>query len=33
VYEGPSDTPGIGRFALIADPGGAKLGLIKPAQP
>jgi predicted enzyme related to lactoylglutathione lyase len=33
VYEGPSDTPGIGRFALVGDPGGAKLGLIKPAQP
>jgi uncharacterized protein len=33
VYDAPSDTPGIGRTALVADPDGVKLGLIKPAQP
>jgi predicted enzyme related to lactoylglutathione lyase len=32
VYDAPSDTPGIGRTALVAAPDGVKLGLIKPAQ-
>jgi uncharacterized protein len=32
VYDAPSDSPGIGRTALVATPDGVKLGLIKPAQ-
>jgi predicted enzyme related to lactoylglutathione lyase len=32
VYKEPADIPGIGRFAVVADPGGASLCLFKPAS-
>lgn len=30
VYKEPWDIPGVGRIAMIADPGGAPLGVIAP---
>lgn len=33
VFVPPKDLPGIGRFAVVADPQGASLGLLAPAQP
>jgi uncharacterized protein len=31
IYHGPDDIPGVGRFAIIADPQGATLALFKPS--
>ena len=33
VYVQPTDIPNVGRFAIVADPGGAVLGLFKSANP
>lgn len=33
VHRAPFDVPGVGRFVIAADPGGATLGLITPAPP
>jgi len=32
VHRGPDDIPGVGRFAMVADPQGAAFALFKPAQ-
>lgn len=32
IYHGPEDMPGIGRFALVADPQGAVFNFFKPAM-
>ena len=32
VLEKPFDVPGIGRIAIIADPGGARIGVMTPAD-
>jgi hypothetical protein len=33
VYEGPTDIPGVGRFAVIADPQGGVISMFKPSRP
>jgi predicted enzyme related to lactoylglutathione lyase len=32
VFAPPADIPGIGRFAVVADPQGASLGILGPAK-
>ena len=33
IYMGPADIPGVGRFAVLGDPHGAAIGVMKWAQP
>jgi predicted enzyme related to lactoylglutathione lyase len=33
VYAGPQDIPNVGRFAIVADPAGAAIGLFKSSNP